>query len=840
VAVVPVDGAHGSAGDARPAQHAAVRPVAIDEIKRYVDGRYVSASEAFWRLFGFRMHAQWPPVERLEVHLPDQERVYYREDADLRNVVPRRSKLQAWLDFNKEKAEAYDPANPETEPHPCLSTTYQNFPSLAVWDEGKRANPARGQEEVPRHWKPRVQGVCVGRMYHVMPTEGERFYLRLLLHHVPGATSWEHLRTVDGHIYPTHKEACQARGLLEDDEEWQRCLEEAKAASSPHQFRSLFAAMLLYNEMNDPMGLWELFKEDLAEDFKRQAGMEEFHQLHFDAALRALDVLLKEHNRSLDHFSLPVPSGSAPPPLIAQELSKYNAAEQAQLLQEKVPLLNPQQRQAYDLIMQAVHEPAAAANNVFFIDGVGGAGKTFLYSCILHDVRANGGIGLAVASSGIAALLLEGGRTAHSRFKIPVAGLNEHSTCYVNRGSEIAELIKRCKVVIWDEAPMMSKHVFEAVDRTFRDVMAQHNAALEHKPFGGKVVVLGGDFRQILPVVRRGGAADIIQASLNQSARIWPHVRVLKLHTNMRVLRLLQGTGDGAAAEATRLQEFADYLLRVGDGTEPLHDVGGVHMIRIPPEMVCPGDGIKDLIEDVFGELRNISDPAARAAFLTERAILTPLNHDVDAINKMVSEADMFPPGQPVAERRTYISADSVMDPQQAGQYPTEFLNSLDFSGVPPHELHLQVGCPIILLRNLTSGLANGTRLIVKGFMDTCLDAEVITGPSAGQRVLIPRLAITPSDTDNWPFTLRRRQFPVRSAFAMTINKSQGQTFKTVGLYLPKPVFTHGQLYVAFSRVGDGIGVRLLIPEALLDDHGGTYTQNVVYAEVLLQNPPAA
>jgi len=83
--------------------------------------------------------------------------------------------------------------------------------------------------------------------------------------------------------------------------------------------------------------------------------------------------------------------------------------------------------------------------------------------------------------------------------------------------------------------------------------------------------------------------------------------------------------------------------------------------------------------------------------------------------------------------------------------------------------------------------------------------------PAKGQRVFIPRLSITPSDTERMPFTLRRRQFPVHHAFAMTINKAQGQTLKMVGIFLPKPVFTHGQLYVAMSRIGCPEGVKLLV-----------------------------
>jgi len=137
----------------------------------------------------------------------------------------------------------------------------------------------------------------------------------------------------------------------------------------------------------------------------------------------------------------------------------------------------------------------------------------------------------------------------------------------------------------------------------------------------------------------------------------------------------------------------------------------------------------------------------------------------------------------------------------------------------------------------MTSGLANGTRLIVIQLMQHVIEAEVATCPIKGQRVFIPRLSITPSNTEQMPFTLRCRQFPMRPAFAMTINKAQGQTLKMVGIFLPKPVFTHGQLYVAMSRIGCPEGVKLLVTDGWKDAHedapAGVYTRNVVYTEVL-------
>jgi len=202
-----------------------------------------------------------------------------------------------------------------------------------------------------------------------------------------------------------------------------------------------------------------------------------------------------------------------------------------------------------------------------------------------------------------------------------------------------------------------------------------------------------------------------------------------------------------------------------------------------------------------------------------------------------MNQFDLTTPDDPPAQRYTYQSANSVMQGEQRGVYRTEFLNSLSMSGVPPHTLTLQEGCPVILLRNMSGGLANGIRLIVVKLMQHIIDAEIATGPDKGRRVFIPRLNITPFDTERMPFTLRRRQFPLRPAFAMTINKAQGQTLQTVGVYLPKLVFCHGQLYVAFSRCSSQRGVRVLVQggsrATLNGAAAGVYTSNVVYREVL-------
>ena len=186
-------------------------------------------------------------------------------------------------------------------------------------------------------------------------------------------------------------------------------------------------------------------------------------------------------------------------------------------------------------------------------------------------------------------------------------------------------------------------------------------------------------------------------------------------------------------------------------------------------------------------------------------------------------------------EEKIYISADSI-DPSDTNSVNDEalgpdFRNTIKVSGLPNHSLRLKVGCPVMVLRNInpTAGLMNGTRLQITQVMDLMVQARIITGEKVGQIVDIPRLSITPSDT-RLPFKMRRRQLPLAVAFAITINKSQGQSLSEVGLFLPKPVFSHGQLYVAISRVTSKKGLKILALGT--DGKPQRKTMNVVFKEI--------
>jgi len=357
---------------------------------------------------------------------------------------------------------------------------------------------------------------------------------------------------------------------------------------------------------------------------------------------------------------------------------------------------------------------------------------------------------------------------------------------------------------------MAHRFTFEAIDRTFRDLRDVD------EPFGSIVFIMGGDFRQILPVVNRGTRGQIVDACIKSSS-LWDDVYVMKLTINMRVQDESQ-------------QQFVDYLLQIGEGKEPVYDNIGEDIIKLDDDLVFNDEKLESLISEIFDDLNNnyYKNPNY-IDYIKDRAILTLKNEDVDDINEKI--INIFP-----GISQEFLSADSVEDKDFVHQnlYPVEFLNTLTPSGTPPHKLVLKIGVPIMLLRNINpiEGLCNGTRLIVRGFQRHIIDAEIITGSHVGKRVFIPRIRITPSDID-LPFQLIRRQFPIRLAFAMTINKAQGQTIPYMGLYLPYPVFGHGQLYVALSRVQLKDNIKILVKNGEVKDEIGTFTKNIVYKEVL-------
>ncbi|KAG6617013.1 helitron helicase-like protein [Phytophthora cinnamomi] len=484
-----------------------------------------------------------------------------------------------------------------------------------------------------------------------------------------GPQSFAKLRTVDGVTYASYRQAALKLGYLEDDAEWIACMEEAAAFKMPYQLRQLFATIIVYSQVSEVRVLWNRFYDVLSEDFAHTyrglEGQEKEDMIRFHT-LKDLNDLLQINGYVVADFDLPqlddyprlVLDSLLRNNLIRRELEGYQHST-LQAIVDQESQLNDGQRAIYDEIIQAAEAPVQG-NKLFFIDGPGGTGKSTLLRHILAKVRLSGKIAIAVASSGIA--------------KIPLK-LNDKSTCAIYKQSRLKMLIERASLVIWDEAPMTHRHAFEAVDRSLRDIMGN-----DQEPFGGKVFVLSGDFRQILPVVVRGTPAETIDACL-KSSTLWRHFKQLHLTENMRVQ---SASNESTAAE---LAAFSEFLLQVGEGRHEVNRSLGRDFVKIPRDMlidnvyeegddiedeeITPGAvprGLKNIIDKMYAD---INDPeVATDEYFANRTILTTTNAVVHRINQAVSE-------RLSEEAREYLSVDSVDDDNEGNFFEPEVLHSV-------------------------------------------------------------------------------------------------------------------------------------------------------------------
>jgi hypothetical protein len=691
-----------------------------NEVKEYLDTRYLCDKDSCWRVLGYEIHRHYPAVERMPVHLPNENYITYNATSNISSILTesflRKTMLTEWFTTNSNTNAAHN-------------LTYIEFPSKWRWDDKTRT------------WKPRHgREGKIGRIYYVHPSTGERYYLRMLLMIVKGAKSYEDLRTYNNMLHPTFKEACKAHGLLNDDNEWYNAFDEAARWATSEQLRHLFVTMLLYCEVGDEHTffekVWQLLADDIQYNMRKTLNLPSYqmpiNEIR-DHLLDKLSILFNKCGSNIRDYNLPQKTNSAGSSYgnryIEEQLSyDFNALlSEAQNLHMK---LNEQQLYAFNTI---VHTVLSNKSGFFFLSGYGGTGKTFLWNAIVTHLRAQKRIVLTVASSGVASLLLPGGRTAHSRFKIPCE-LDETSICDIKRGSKLAELIETTSLIIWDEAFMTHRHAFEALDRSLRDLLSLKSAQAAQCPFGGKTIVLGGDPRQILPVIEGGTRAQIINAAITNSP-LWSSITILHLTQNMRL-----SSTHLTESERTQLANFSAWILDVGNGTIPAIERPGESeptWIQIPDEfLLTPEENqVAALIAEVYPKLaENYSDPS----YLRQRAILTPTNDVADLINDHI--VDLIP-----GLHRQFLSCDRIAPQSNVGGtldllYPIEFLNSIDGNNFPQHKLLLKKGVPIMLLRNLNQaeGLCNGTRLIITALGDMILEAQIITGTHTGKIVLIP------------------------------------------------------------------------------------------------------
>ncbi|KEH40062.1 PIF1-like helicase [Medicago truncatula] len=545
--------------------------------------------------------------------------------------------------------------------------TYAEFPTRFTY------------EKKDKQWQPRKLGYQIGRLHYTpigiwelyymrILLTVELYYMRILLTVKKGCMRYRCIKTINGHTYGTFQEARSALGLLDDDREFIDGITEIGELGSGHQLCWLFVHLLTTRTMTSLDIVWDAAWQLLSDDilFERRK------------RLNILDMRIGGDdlkNMCLIEIEM-LPNAADMPTftnrLIIDELN-FNKVELEKTHADILLMLTDEQRCVHDKIMESV---GSDDNGFFYLYGYGGTGKTFIWKRLSVAVRSKGLIVLNAASNGIAALLLPGGRTAHSTPTVPFE-INEALSLTMEKDSPRADLMHAAKLIIWDEAPMMHRWCFEAVDRSLRDIMSKNDPLNALKPFGGTTIVLGGDFRQILSVVRGGMRPDIVDASVN-SSKIWAYCNVLRLTVNMRL------GASSVPAEQEEIANFCKWIVSIGDGNDASGDNGEMK-VEIPEDSLISDttNPLMSLIDFVYPDL---NDNLGDQLFFQERGILAPTLDSVEHVNEFMMS---LIPG----EEKEYLTSDSIFE----------------------IGLKLKVGCPVMLMRNIdqANGLCNGTRLTV-------------------------------------------------------------------------------------------------------------------------------
>ncbi|KAE8184431.1 hypothetical protein CF328_g7858, partial [Tilletia controversa] len=748
-------------GENEPSVEQAAQAAADD----YIQARYLSATEATWRIFGLHLTSGTPTVIRLGVH--ESQRNIARFQGQRGPGSNASSLLRYFLrpdhfahltyveyfeSVTFRRALDSEIAHPNTlPPHEHLEKTERGLTFR--------------QQVVHR----RISGKGVARIKSVRPSAGDVFYIRRILLQRP-VSSWVDLRTsADGLIHATCREAAIHDGLVAQDDEPNQALHEATDMhQSPADLRFLLA-LLIYEGALNPRELWNNHKEALLRDFlplihpSLLQAPEPVQAAAEQAALDALDRLLSSFG--LSNAAVGLPSASARPPMIEEELAFFAPLRHRlrQSAAERRSQFTAHQNQIRDEVLASIfYNPEVPHVRQHLIQGRAGRGKTFVVKAIIDELRGNGHALAVCGATGLSASAFTRGSTVHKCFGVPVKEDDDDGLpleCLLPLTSRRAQYLKDCIAIIIDEIWALPAAVIDAVDRFLRRVTE------DNSPFGGKCVIAVGDPRQTAPITRDNSRQSTIEASFFSS----PLFASFQLHE-------LE-----AAQRQASDPDFAAWVDSIGDD----YTMQPVNLNDMFTSVMTEQAAV-----DFLFPLPALSNPSEAV----KRCFLTPLNANVDAFNRMVTDRL---PG--IIECK--YATDTIKGSDDAEQAQNEDVTAatsqtlalLAHPGVPDHDLHLKVGQICSLMRNMSveKGLVKHARVVITRINTASIGIRLL---STGATHALPRTVFefTPIGS---PFKLLRRQFALRAAYAATFHSCQGLTLDQSVIDCTIPIFAHGQRY---------------------------------------------
>ncbi|GFT68522.1 putative DNA helicase [Trichonephila clavipes] len=344
-----------------------------DEVTQYQLGRYRSSNEAVWRILSFSIHERYPTVVHLAVHLENGQRVYFTsENLRARAMSPPPTTLNEFFTLCKNDTFA-------------RTLLYSEVPTYFTWNTSTRKFQCRKQGKAVQGHHNLYSTNALGLLYTVHPNNAECFYLRLLLINVRGPTSFQELKTVNGYVCATFREACQKLNLLESDAHRDISLADASNTAQPQQIRTLFSIILTTCFPANPKDLWEKYKDYMSEDILHRIrrinvnpNIQFTSNIYNEALILIEDICLTIANKSLTELGMIAPNKSGND-IFNRDIHRethFNVNELQTFVRINLPKLILEQRTAYDTIINAI---ANKSCGLYFLDAPGGTAKLFLF-----------------------------------------------------------------------------------------------------------------------------------------------------------------------------------------------------------------------------------------------------------------------------------------------------------------------------------------------------------------------------------------------------------------------------------------------------------------------------